>query len=161
MLSEFQITQVWEGMLTAETRALYFADLAARYSRQKQWITGLSLLLSSGAAVTVLAQAPHWVPAVLSLAVAAATAYAIAVNLDGRILTMAKLHTAWSKIAMQYAQLWNHTEDEDAEQILTEILGSEREPSELAATGAPNDQELLGKWQDHVFAMYHLSGQHE
>jgi hypothetical protein len=36
----------------------------------------------------------------------------------------------------------------------------EKEPSELATTEAPNDQVLLGKWQEHVFSMYHLTGQH-
>jgi len=35
----------------------------------------------------------------------------------------------------------------------------ENEPSELAATEAPNDQQLLGKWQEYVFRMYHLSEQ--
>ena len=40
MLSEFQITRVWKGMIESETRSLYFADLASRKTRQKQWITG-------------------------------------------------------------------------------------------------------------------------
>jgi len=50
MLNEFQRTQVWEDLLAAETRALYFGDLASRYTHQKQWITGLSFFFASGAA---------------------------------------------------------------------------------------------------------------
>ena len=156
MLTEFQRTRAWEGLLSAETRSLYFGDLASRYTRQKQWITGVSFFFSSGAAATIIGRAPTWVPVVLALTVAAATAYSIAVNLDRRIATMAKLHSNWSKIAAEYSRLWNHTSDQDAEDQLDAIINSEREPSELATTEAPNDQELLGQWQDRVFRMYHL-----
>jgi len=156
MLNEFQRTRAWEGLLNAETRSLYFGDLAARYTRQKQWITGVSFFFSSGAAASIIGKAPAWVPVVLALTVAAATAYSIAVNLDRRISTMAKLHSAWSKIAAEYSHLWNHTSDEGAEDQLDRVIKSEHEPSELATTEAPNDQELLGQWQDRVFRMYHL-----
>jgi hypothetical protein len=94
VLNEFQRVRAWEGLLSAETRSLYFADLASRYTREKQWITGVSFFFSSGAAATIIAKAPAWVPVLLALTVAAATAYSIGVNLDRRISTMAKLHSA-------------------------------------------------------------------
>jgi len=160
MLNEFQRTTVWENMLSAETRSLYFGDLASRYTHQKQWITGLSFFFSSGAAATLLGKAPQVVPIVLSLVVAALTAYSIAVGLDRKIATMAKLHSEWSRISQEYVRLWSHIGDEDAENQLEQIIEMSREPSELATTEAPNDQELLGKWQDRVFALYHVTGQH-
>jgi hypothetical protein len=160
VLNEFQITRVWESMLAAEARSLYFGDLAVRYTHHKQWITGLSFFLSSGAAATIIAQAPQWIPLLLALAVAGATAYSMAVSLDRRTATMAKLHSAWSQIATEYDRLWNHASDEDAESQLEKIMEREKEPSELATTDAPNDQKLLEKWQDRVFSLYHLSGQH-
>ncbi len=160
MLDEFQRTQVWENMLAAETRSLYFGDLASRYSRQKQWITGFSFFFSSGAAATLIGKAPAFVPIVLSLAVAAMTAYSIAVGLDRRIATMAKLHSAWNRISQEYSHLWSHTDDDAAEGRLEHIIAMSREPSELATTDAPNDQRLLGQWQERVFALYHLTGQH-
>ena len=160
MLSEAQIKRVWGNMLAAETRALYFGDLASRYTHQKQWITGISFFLSSGAAASIISKAPAWIPLVLALIVAALTAYAMAVNLDGKIATMIKLHSAWSVIATNYDSLWNHTYEDEAEDRLNQIVQSEREPSEIATTNAPNDQKLLGKWQDRVFAMYHLSSDH-
>ena len=159
MSNEFQINRVWENMLAAEARALYFGDLASRYTRQKQWITGLSFFFSSGAAATLIGNAPAWVPIVLSLTVAGVTAYSMAVNLDRRIGTMAKLHSSWNQIAREYDRLWNHANDEDAEEQLDNIVQREKEPSELAATDAPNDQELLGKWEDHVFSLYQLTSQ--
>jgi hypothetical protein len=159
MLNEFQRTQVWEDLLAAETRALYFGDLASRYTHQKQWITGLSFFFASGAAATLIGKAPAFVPIVLSLAVAAMTAYSIAVGLDRKIATMAKLHSAWNRISQEYRRLWSQTGADDAETQLAQIIEMSLEPSELATTDAPNDQKLLEKWQDRVFALYHLTGQ--
>jgi hypothetical protein len=156
MLNEHQINNVWVHMLSAETRALYFGDLTSRYTTQKQWITGISFFLSSGAAAAIIAKAPPSIPAILALAVAAATAYSMAVNLDGRIRTMSKLQSSWSQIAARYDTLWSHLYDEDAEEELLDIIDREREPSEIAAMSAPNDETLLLKWQDRVFAMHHL-----
>jgi hypothetical protein len=160
VLSEFQIGQVWENMLAAETRSLYFGDLASRYSRRKQWITGASFFLSSGAAATVLAKSPDLVPIGLAILVALTNAYSMAVNLDGRIKTMCSLGSAWNKIATDYNRLWNHTYSDDAEKELYEIVERAREASEIATTEAPNDQKLLGQWQDRVFALHSLTGQH-
>jgi hypothetical protein len=160
MLSEVQINKVWQEMLAAETRSLYFGDLASRYTIQKQWIMGVSFFLSSGAAATIIAKFPSIVPIVLSVAVAVASAYSIAVRLDGKISTMAKLHSTWGRIMVEYERLWTHPDAEDAEDRLNKIIESEEEPSELATTEAPNDQKLLGKWQDHVFAMRGIGNLH-
>jgi hypothetical protein len=156
MLNERQVMNVWQGLLAAETRTFYFADLTSRYTRRKQVLTGLSFFLSSGAAASILAKGPAWIPLVQALFIAAATAYSMVMNLDGRIATMAKLHATWSEIATLYDRLWNHAADADAEQHLDAIIEREKAPSELAATSAPNNQALLRKWQDHVFAMYQL-----
>ncbi len=157
MLNEFQINRVWKGMIEAETRSLYFADLASRYTGQKQWITGASFFLSSGAAASIIGKAPGWVPLLLALAVAVTTAYSIAVNLDRKIATLAKLHSLWGRIKTDYDRLWNHTYDADAEEELARIIQREAEPSELATTDAPNNQKLLGVWENRVLSMYHVS----
>jgi hypothetical protein len=72
---------------------------------------------------------------------------------------MAKLHTTWNQIAAEYYRLWDQVYDDTAEEQLNAILASERAPSELATTEAPNNQRLLGKWQDHVFLMHRLTEQ--
>jgi hypothetical protein len=159
MLNEFQTNVVWENMLAAETRSLYFGDLATRYTRRKQWITGGSFFLSSGAAATIIARSPEIIPIILALAVAIATAYAMAINLDGKIGTMAKLHASWDSIAADYSRLWSHAYEDDSDKELDEIIKRAREFSELATTDAPNDQKLMDKWESHVFAMHHLTGQ--
>lgn len=104
-------------------------------------------------------KAPQWVPLVLALVVAGATAYTVAVNPDRRISTMVKLHSAWSQIATEYDRLWNHASNEDSESQLEKIMEQEKEPSVWAIADALNDRKLLGKWQDRVFSLYHLTSQ--
>ena len=161
MLSEFQRTRVWEGMWASEIRALYFADLASRYTRHKQFITGLSFFLSSAAAASLIGKLPQWMPILAATAVALASAYSMAAGLDRKAATMAKLHSAWSQLGADYERLWSHTEDDNAEAQLNEIIRREKEPSELATTEAPNDTNLMGKWQEHVeLRMRRLTEQH-
>jgi hypothetical protein len=156
MLTEPQIEDVWEGQVSAEVRSLYFGDLASVYSQRKQWITGLSFFLSSGAAATLIAKLPVWVPIALSTIVAVITAYAVAVNLDSKIRTVGKLQYAWSQIGSDYKRLWNHTYSEEAESELVDLQRRELELSEMAATDAPNDPKRMERWQDQVFKLHRL-----
>ena len=157
MLTEDQIRQTWTGLLSAETRALYFGDLAGRAARRKQIITGSTFFLASGAAATLIAQAPAWVPTALSVAVALLSSYTMAVQLDRRIGTLVKLHAVWNQIARDYERLWTHTYADDADDQLQAISASEADPSELATTEAPYDEQLLDQWQQRVFQLHHVT----
>jgi hypothetical protein len=156
MLTPEQIEDVWEGRISAEVRALYFGDLASHFSLQKQWITSLTFFLSSGAAATLIAKMPLWFPILLSTIVAIITAYSVAVNLDSKIRTMAKLHFAWNQIEIDFARLWNHTYSDAAEFDLYDIQRRVSEVSELATTDAPYDQKRLLRWQDRDLKQYRL-----
>ncbi len=156
MLTQEEITSLWERMLSAEVRALYFADLANRYTQQKQWITGASFFLASGAAASLLGKLPTWVPLLLSCVTALLSAYSVARGLDGATRTMAKFHSAWSELAAQYDTLWNHTHTESASTQLHQLISKEIELSTQAATEAPNLQDRMGFWQDHVLRQRHL-----
>ncbi len=156
MLSEDQITSLWERRIAAEVRSLYFADLASRYSKQKQIITGIVFFFSSGAAGALVGKLPAWVPTTLSLGVAIITAYTIAVNLDLTIRTMAKFHYQWGELAEGYESLWSNIHAADAMLDFETLCRRERDLSELATTDAPNDQKRLAYWQDQVFQQHHL-----
>ena len=156
MLTQEQIEMVWKRNIGAETRSLYFADLGSRYSGRKQLITGLSFFLSSGAAASLAAKLPAWLPLALSVVVAILTAFVMAVGLDKKVQTMAKLHHSWDGIHMGYETLWNHAYEDDSEAKFENLLIRERDLSVLAVTDAPNDQRLLGEWQDRVLRQYDL-----
>jgi hypothetical protein len=156
MLTPEQIEDVWEGQISAEVRSLYFGDLASVYSQRKQWITGLTYFLSSGAAATLIAKMPIWFPIMLSTIVAVLSAYAVAVNLDSKIRTMTKLHFSWAQIQNDFARLWNHTYSDGAEFELYDIQRRVQEFSELATTDAPYDPKRLLRRQEQVFKQYNL-----
>jgi hypothetical protein len=109
MLTEAQITSIWERQIAAEVRALYFADLASSYTTQKQWITGSSFFLASGAAAALVAKSPSWVPLVLACITAVLSAYTVARGMDGATRTMSKFQFSWSELASSYEALWNAT----------------------------------------------------
>lgn len=157
MLTENQSNKVWEKLIAAETRSLYFGDLTALYTLQKQWITGISFCLASGAAATLAGGLPHLVSEILASIVAILAAYSISVGLDRKATTMARLHCGWSEIASACDRLWDHTYEESAESAFEDITRKERELSEIATTEAPNDQGRMAKWQEQVFRQYHLT----
>lgn len=85
------------------------------------------------------------------------TAYSIAVGLDRRAATMAKLQYSWSQIASDFERFWNHWYEDDAAAQLDEILKQSREASTWGSTEAPYDEELMLKWQDHVNTQYGIT----
>ncbi len=152
-LNENEQRSVWNKMLQAEVRAYYFADLASHYAKEKQIITGVSFFLSSGAAATLAARLPNYIPLILSIIVAIMAAYSIAIGLEKRVIVLSKLHTQWSKLAADYERLWNHLNDEDAAQTYWELLDRGRSASE-GALDLPFDQKTLDKWTDFVFKRF-------
>ena len=156
-MTESQINNVWERLISAEVRSLYFADLTGRYSRRKQWITGRSFFLSSAAAAALGAKAPTWAPLIMAALVAVLSAYSISAGLERKVQTMAKLHCSWLQLATDYDRLWNHFYDDDAERELARLVNGEKDLSRLPPTEIPNDPPRMAKWEDHVFQQHGLT----
>jgi hypothetical protein len=154
MLTAAEANKVWELMYGAEVRAMYFADLAVTYTGRKQLITGLSFFLSSGAAATVVARMPSWVPLVASTVAALCGAYSMAVGLDRKATAMANLQSQWSQIASDLEHLWHHWYEDDAEDRLSAILKRSREASQTGSTEAPNDEARMAKWHRRNAALH-------
>ena len=156
MLTEAQANSAWQKMAEAEVRALYFGELANRYSRRKQWITGISLFLSSGAAITVLREAGPislWLAAAMSLVVAALMAYSISGALDEKVPAMAKLHSSWDHLANEYERLWQRWYEPDAEDKLEALQQRARDLSE-AGVRAPYKIDRVDHWGRFVYSRY-------
>jgi hypothetical protein len=153
MVSEGQRAAVWEKMLAAEVRSMYFAELASCHTRYKQIITGAAFFLSSGAAATMAAKAPLWAPLAMAIVTALLTAYSMAVGLDRRSRTMAELHAEWNRLNADYERLWNHLDDADADARIEELRKRAREASERA-TELPFNEGMMQKWEKRVFSRY-------
>ena len=159
MLDGNQVKTVWTAKYEAEIRSLYFADLAIRYTRRKQWIAGATLVLSSGAAAWIIAELPKLVGFAMALVIAILSAYSIVANLDRAATQMAKLHAGWNHLADEYDHLWSHLYDDAAERTLLELISRGRGlSSESVAEAPPYNEGVLKKWQDHVYNAYSESG---
>lgn len=141
-------------MVEAEVRSRYFGELATRYTKRKQMISGTSFFLSSGAAATLAAEVTREIPLALSVVAALIGAYSIAVGLDKKAATMAKLHAAWNQLSSDYENLWNHWFEDDAESKLTMLVTRGKDASETGTSEAPYDERLLAKWRDQVYSRY-------
>lgn len=132
-------------------RSLYFAELASSFTHRKQLITGATFFLSSGAAATVIAKLPSWVPAILALLSAVAAAYAMAIELDKRIATLVDLHCRWNQLSTDLDLLWNRWYEDDAQERLRDISRRATEASGLGVK-MPFNEKLVDKWMERVYA---------
>ena len=148
-----EVNRVWERMVEAETRSMYFADLASRYTKRKQFLNATVFFLTSGAAATIYAKQADWVPILASSAAAIITAYQVAFNLDKLIASLVKLHLLWNELHCDSERLWQHCYEEDAERVRDDIQRRSRQASELG-TEMPYNRKLLRKWEDQVNAQY-------
>jgi hypothetical protein len=146
ILTEHDAGRVWQRMFEAEVRALYFGDLTNRNTKIKQFITGMSFVLSSGAVVTIVSKSPAWAPAFLSLVVAIMSAYSIAVGLDKRVRTLSDLHTRWNRLQFEYERLWHHWFEDGAVDTLRELAMRSSEASEIG-TEMPYDENRIHRWE--------------
>lgn len=153
MPTELQQKSVWEGWLSSEIRANYFADLSHRYQSRQRLVTWLTLAFSSGAFVTLVTDRlpanVAWIKPVLAFLTAALSLWSLVEQNQKNATDCADLHFRWNKIAGQYESLWDHMDADDAEMQLQAIRELSAEVSK-AASAFPNETKLLRHWQEHV-----------
>ena len=154
MLSESQIERVWQGMLGAEIRANYFAELTERYSRYQRWATWGILFMSSGALATILIQLPphwSWARVIFAAITTALSLFSVVRQNNQRAVDAADLHLRWNKLSSEYEKLWEDVTVDNAIYILDNLGDRGRELSK-SATAFPNDKQTMLKWENHVLA---------
>jgi hypothetical protein len=151
VLTENEKSLAWANAYEADVRSLYFGEQSGLSTKYKQYISGISLLLSSGAVVTLLASTPKLVPTILAVIVAVLSAYSLTVGLDKRISTLCKLHSEWNYLHSEYRSLWDHWYEDGAQENLRELLRRGRDASQNAAE-LTHDEEAMDKWEKIVQA---------
>lgn len=149
MLTEQEKELVQRKALESEVRSLYFAELAAKYTKIRQIISGVTFFLSSGAASTLAAKLPSWIPLLLSTVLAVLTAYSLAVSLDRKVTSLSKLHSQWNHIQADFEMLLDHFKDDDANDILQDLQRRCRDASENGLE-MPYNEHLIQKWTTFV-----------
>jgi hypothetical protein len=149
MLSQFQQTEVWENWLASEMRANYFADLCGRFQWRHNLLTWLTLLFSSGAALSFLTRVPDWGKASFAMVAACVSFYALVQQNLRKISESSDLSFRWNSLAIQYSELWSNVYTEDSAERLRMLL---QKGAEISKSGQslPNDQKVMLKWEEHV-----------
>ncbi len=156
MLSELQQKDVWEGWLSAETRANYFAELGTSYAQFQTGLTWITLVASSGAAATVVGGlGPTWAKSVLTIATAGASLWSLVKQYAKRYADCSDLHFKWNRLASEYKALWENMYSEDAAQRLRQL---EERAAELSKSGMafPYKKRAMLKWENHVLSHHGL-----
>src|SRR5882757_4851993 len=159
MLSASQQKRVWEGILGSEIRANYFADLSGRYAYKQRAATWCTLLSSSSAAVSILANLPKqlsWIRAALALLTAAISLYSVVMQNQKFAVDSSDLHARWTRLANDYQRLWDDMYSDDALETLNALALREDELSK-SGTAFPNLRRLMEKWEAHVVS-HHAAG---
>jgi hypothetical protein len=157
MLSELQRKDVWEGWIGGEIRANYFADMAGHFQTEQKVLSLMTLLLSSGAAASFIADwLPRWVKAVLMLLTAAISLYLLLQQNQKRITECADLHFRWSRLSNEYKTLWDDMYSSSALDNLRELEEKEAELSKSSMV-IPNNERAMLKWQDYVIRQHGLT----
>jgi hypothetical protein len=151
ILTALQQKEVWEGMLGAEIRSNYFADLSGRYARNQRVATWAVLAFSSGAVASLLATAPDSVRITLAAITAGISAYSVVMQHQKLAVDSSDLHARWNRLANDYRRLWDDMYSEEALSSLDALLRREEELSK-AGTAFPNRKRVMEKWEDHVVA---------
>jgi hypothetical protein len=148
MLTDFQKTELWEKWLASEMRANYYADLCARFQRRHNVLTWMTLLFSSGAALSFLTRVPDWGKASFAIVAAGVSFYAIVQQSLRKISECSDLSFRWNSLAIQYQELWNAVDADDAGETLRMLMQKGAEISK-GGHSLPNDQKTMLKWEEH------------
>lgn len=145
MLNDAQLQTVWDSWIGAEIRASYFAALSASYRSRQRLLTIGTLVLSSGAFLSVVSALPDqykWVRAVLTLCAALLSAISLVSRNESASLDSADLHFRWNTLAMDYGALWADPHTSDAAQTLNQLQKREAEISKSSAAQPANTRML-------------------
>jgi hypothetical protein len=157
MLSELQRKDVWEGWIGGEISANYFADRCSYFQTEQKLLTLMTLLFSSGAAVTFITDwLPLWVKPVLMLLTAAISLYLLLQQSQKRVTECADLHFRWNRLAGEYKALWDDMYSPDALERLRSLEEKEAELSQ-SSIAIPNNERAMLKWQDYVINQHRLT----
>ena len=160
MLSELQQKRVWEGWLGAEIRAHYFGDLVSQYQSWQQWLTISTLVFSSAAFAAILddtwlPQQMLWLKPAAALAAAVASFVSLIFKNEQKALECSDLYTGWSRLALDFQELWDGMYSDDAAEKLAS-LDKRRQELSRAGLKLPERKRLMLKWQDYIEDQHRL-----
>ena len=124
--------------------------MAARCTKQLQWVQGLSLGFASGAIVTLLREPWPEVAAACAAVAAIANFWASAKNLNQTHSTLVTLRTSWEVLRIEYSDLWSNWYADGAAAKFDALQRRANDLGMLANAGAPWDRKAVARWERFV-----------
>lgn len=157
MLNEDQRASLWEDLLSAEVRSLYYGDLAATFHKRQTFITGSTLGLSSGAVLAAVGKMPE-LAVILPLGIAVLSIYGVVTQNLKRAIESADLHFRWNRIACDYQRIWDRqTEDDPGVLDRLQAIAERSSEASKAGTVFSYDEKRMARWQDLVVRNHGLT----
>lgn len=155
MLNEAQQSILWESWLEAQVRSVYFAELSGNYRARQRYYTIASLLLSSGAflslfSISVNPQMAILLGKILAFLSAAIGIVSLVSRNEGTADLCADLHRRWNMLAVDYGRLWANVYADDAKEKLDEL---EKREIEISQASLPQQtvKRAMKRAKQHVF----------
>lgn len=133
-LDRKQVNRLWESMVGANVLADYFAHMASWYARREQSLRIANGVLCLFAAFLAfrsgdLAVLVGWLAAVAGTATVLDTLWRPGEKRSEATM----LHAGWSRLGIEYEELWSRTYEHDAWTVLRELERRGADLSERAA----------------------------
>jgi hypothetical protein len=150
VLPEHTVKKAWEGLISAEIRGYYFAELVRRSRRLLKMLTWTILICSSGASLAIIDHwNSQWPKMALSLIVTGLSIFLLVQRYEDRAARCSDLHLEWGEIANGYECIWKNMYAEDTEEKLRGLAQRELKLSK-SSLDIGDDNKLLLKCQDYA-----------
>ncbi len=124
MASEYNIQQVWLGILDSERLIRYYGRLASRLYRWHLAATAFIAIGSTAAAASLLTHLPTYISASLSMAVVAVALWSSYFDYSKKAAIASTTGDQCGKVALEWERLWvelTSLEDSDAHERIISL----------------------------------------
>ena len=126
-MNQQETNKVWRGLLDAERFTRYYSRLAEKFSRWNRIALSVIAVLTSGAAVAMIAELPGWAsgwaPPLLAMLAAALAFWLSYADYSRKAGVAAAIAVQCMELAQEWEELWMDADAPDAPARAKELAG--------------------------------------
>ncbi len=143
---------IWDARVLAHASHRYFAEVGDRYKRLAQWLEGLQLLLSSGAAAAIIAKWPQ-VSLVVGLAAAFASIGQTVLTPGVKAIGAAGAGRYWQLRSKQWDLVWLELNEGDGQIDLERYKREHALDVEFEEPDLPYNRKISARVQEEAIRL--------
>ena len=110
--------QIWTGLLNADRVSRYYAFVSKRHRRRYWLLTGLAAVSATGAAASLIAQAPDWLSGIVALITAANMIGLLLLDPSSKATAAGLFSESYGQLANDWRDLWYGDPSQEDIQLL-------------------------------------------